>query len=108
MKKDRLVRVIAGLLLLQGSVSACAGDKRDVERDPSSISFVCRDGITFQVMFIDGQVRVTTSTSGYDLVLRPSSIGQKYSSGETTIILDEDRAVLTGADGGPFKLCHEA
>jgi hypothetical protein len=60
------------------------------------------------VNFFDGQVRVTTSTSVYDLDVRPSSIGNKFSAGETTFILDEDRAVLTGADGGPFKRCHGA
>jgi hypothetical protein len=98
---------LAGALLLQGALTGCAGIEPELARDPS-LSFVCEGGTSFHVNFFDGQVRVTTSTSAYDLDLRPSSIGTKYSSDDTTFILDEDRAVLTGADGGPFKRCHES
>jgi hypothetical protein len=95
-----------GALLLHATLAGCAGTDPELQHDPN-LHFLCEGGTSFRVAFLDGQVRVTTSTSTYDLDVRSSSIGTKYSSGETTFILDEDRAVLTGADGGPFKRCHE-
>jgi hypothetical protein len=95
-----------GALLLQAPLTGCAGTEPELRNDPT-LHFLCEGGTSFRVSFLDGRVRVTTSTSAYDLDVRSSSIGTKYSSGETTFILDEDRAVLTGADGGPFKRCHE-
>ena len=104
--KPTAVGAIVGALLLHGALAGCAATGPELERD-GALSFVCESGTSFRVNFFDGQVRVTTSTDAYHLDVRPSSIGIKYSSGDTTFILDEDRAVLTGADGGPFKRCHE-
>lgn len=98
---------ILGALLLQSASTGDAGTELERGHDPS-LHFVCEGGASFRVNFFDGQVRVTTSTSAYDLDVCPSAIGTKYSSGDTTFILDEDRAVLAGAEGGPFKRCHEA
>ena len=98
---------LLGAVALQSALTGCAGTEQELVKD-ASLHFVCEGGRTFRVHFLDGQVRVTTSTSAYDLIVRPSSVGTKYSSGETTFIHDDDRAVLTGADGGPFNRCHEA
>lgn len=97
--------MISGAVLLQG-LTGCAAT-RPISQRIEILSFICEGGRSFRVLLFGRQVRVTTSTGVYDLHLRRSSIGTKYSSGETTFILDEDRAVLTGADGGPFKRCHE-
>lgn len=107
LRRKIALAAIAGALLLQSALSGCAGTETELDRDPF-LSFVCDGGTSFRVNFFDGHVRVTTSKSAYDLYARPSSIGTKYASNDTTFILDEDRAVLTGADGGPFKRCHEA
>ncbi len=93
--------------MLQGFLTACAGKDPEVARD-ASVQFVCAGGTTFRVTFLDGQVRVTTSAKSYDLDFRPSSVGRKYSTNDTTFIEDEERAVLTGAEGGPFHHCREA
>ncbi len=91
---------------IHGTLTACAMSGPDLGRDPS-VSFVCEGGTSFRVVFFDRQVRVTTSAASYDLDFRPSSIGRKYSSDSTVFIQDEERAVLIGAAGGPFKRCHE-
>jgi hypothetical protein len=96
----------AGALLLQVSLSGCAASGGELKRD-AALSFVCEGGRSFRVDFLDRQVRVTTSANSYYLDRRPSSIGTKYASGDTVFLRDEDRAVLVGADGGPFKSCHE-
>lgn len=98
--RKRIVEAAAtSALLPQSAFTACEGITPELERDPS-LSFVCERSTSFCVNFFDGQIRVTTSTSADDLDLSRSSIGTKYSSGDTTFILDEDLAVLTGEDGG--------
>jgi hypothetical protein len=97
-------RPLASASLLLCLTGACAGADPDVHSD-SSLTFRCENGATFRVVFLDGQVRVATHASVYHLIVRPSSIGQKYSLGRTFLILDDDRAVLHGADGGPFRRC---
>jgi hypothetical protein len=101
----KLFMAMIGPLLLHGSLAACADSALALEKGLSA-SFICEGGSLFRVRFFDGQVRITTRSGAYNLDRRPSSIGQKYSSGDTTFILDEERAVLTGAGGGPFKRCH--
>jgi len=98
-------RLIAGALALHIALVGCAGTAPEIRRD-SAQHFLCDGGTTFRVDFSDGQVRVTTNAAAYALGVRPSSIGSRYSSGVTTFILDQDRAVLTGAEGGPFRHCH--
>ena len=87
------------------SLAACAGSATNRERY-SSMDFICDGGTVFRVDVRNAAARVTTTTGVYDLDARPSSIGRKYSSADTTFILDEERAVLIGAGGGPFKRCH--
>lgn len=101
-----LYGAMAVAMSIQGTLTGCAGSRLGLESDPS-VSFVCEGGTSFRVAFFDGQVRVTTSAASYDLDFRPSSIGRKYSSDSTVFIQDEERAVLIGAAGGPFKRCHE-
>ncbi|MDP8913016.1 MAG: hypothetical protein M3N39_05520 [Pseudomonadota bacterium] len=101
-----LFKVMIGALLVHGGLGACAHTAPPLQQS-SSARFICEGGILFRVDFVDRRVRVTTRSGVHELDRRPSSIGRKYLAGETTFIIDEDRAVLTGADGGPFKSCHE-
>lgn len=96
---------LTGALSILGSLAGCASSSIELEQN-ASLGFICDGGASFRVNFLDGQVRVATSRGIYDLDVRPFSIGRKHASGDTTLILDEERAVLTGADGGPFKRCH--
>lgn len=87
------------------SLAACAGSATG-RGQQSMLSFICDGGSSFHVDVHDRKIRVTTATGVYELEARPSSIGRKYSSAQTSVILDEERAVLVGAGGGPFKRCH--
>jgi hypothetical protein len=102
---DSLFLSLTGALSMLASLAACAGSATGRGQD-SSLGFICDGGTFFRVDVRDRQIRVTTRTGVYDLDARPSSIGRKYSSADTTFILDEERAVLVGAGGGPFKHCH--
>lgn len=94
------------ILLVLGALTGCAKSGPEVSRE-HWVEFACEGGAAFRVAFTDGHVRLETSTHFYDLYARPSSIGTKYASDEATLILDEDRSVLTGVDDGPFNRCHE-
>lgn len=102
-----LLGAVGGAMLLHGVLTGCSAEVPQLATDPAA-TFVCDNGITFRVDFYDGWVRVTTSTSSYDLAFQASSIGRTYSSDHITFIQDEERGVLIGAGGGPFKRCHEA
>ena len=103
--KLALSRGLAGALLMHGSLAGCVAKAPLVERY-STAAFICEGGTSFQVRFSNDHVRVETMSGIYSLERRPSSVGRKYASPDTAFISDEERAVLTGADGGPFKHCH--
>jgi hypothetical protein len=71
-----------------------------------SLSFRCDSERNFGVSFLGRQAWVATSLAEHKLLNRPSSIGRKYVEGDTVLILDENRAVLRGAEGGPYRNCH--
>jgi hypothetical protein len=73
----------------------------------STLQYRCDRGVTFQVDIRGRRARISTSVASYDVVRVASSIGVKFSSADVTFIRDEDRGVLTGASGGPFRGCHE-
>lgn len=69
--------------------------------------FACLANKAFAVQVDGDRALVGTGTSPYTLMRRNSSIGRKYASGDVTLILDEDRGVLVGAEGGPFHGCRQ-
>ena len=78
-----------------------------IMKPPGVAQFSCREGKHFAVEFYDGEVQVTTALASYRLRARQSSFGQKFASDEVVFIHDDDRGVLVGAAGGPFKQCVE-
>lgn len=98
-------KALAGALVIHATLAGCATSAPSLEQYPSA-GFICEGGTFFSVQFSKDRVRVETGSGVYNLVRRPSSIGRKYASADATFILDEERAVLTGADGGPFRRCH--
>lgn len=99
-------KVAIGVTVISLVLGACA--MVEPVGQNTALSFACDNDVSFEVSYFNGRVRVITQEADYDLVVRPSSIGRKYSSESVTFIHDDDRAVLTGADGGPFRGCHES
>lgn len=99
-------KVAIGVTTINLVLVACA--VVEPVRQDAGLSFACENDVSFEVIYQESQARVRTQVASYDLVARQSSIGRKYSSESVTFIHDEDRAVLTGADGGPFRGCHES
>lgn len=87
-------------------LGACNGP-RIVLRPVTSHEIACLADKAFRVQVDDERALLTTSTAAYALLRRSSSIGRKYASGDVTLILDDDRAVLVGAEGGPFHKCRQ-
>jgi hypothetical protein len=102
----RPLALLAGAVLAAAVLVGCAGEVGDMQRE-RVITFVCAGGASFRVLYHDRRARITTDSAAYDLPSRPSSIGRKYTDGQTYFIHDEDRAALNGADGGPFRRCQE-
>jgi len=71
------------------------------------MAFLCDGGASFQVQYEAHGARVTTAEGSWLLPARRSSIGRKFMSDTIAFIQDEDRAVLTGLDGGPFRNCRQ-
>lgn len=99
------VRLVSLLVLPVAFSCADAQSERISQRR----TFACLGGATFSAEPMGKGVRVTTAKSAYELQPRRSSIGQKYASESVTLIIDENRAVFTGADEGDFYFrdCHE-
>jgi hypothetical protein len=102
-----LLRLFGLACLLALPIRGCGpGDARLPDR--ALIRFQCEEGIAFAVLYGSGTARIFTSAGLYDLTRIPSSIGARYRSETVAFIHDQDRAVLVGAQGGPFRSCHES
>lgn len=94
-------------LLVMMSLGGCGSvGTRDVAT--LSVSFLCEHGISFTVEFREGLALVHAGGNSYTLTSRPSSIGRRYGSDSVAFMQDEDRGVLVGATGGPFRRCSVA
>jgi hypothetical protein len=94
-------------LLVMMSLGGCGTvGTRAVET--SSVSFVCEHGASFTVEFREDLALVHAGGNSYSLTPRPSSIGRRYGSDSVAFMQDEDRGVLVGAEGGPFRRCSVA
>lgn len=71
-----------------------------------SVSFMCDYGASFTVEFREENALVHAGGNTYRLTSRPSSIGRRYGSDSVAFMQDEERGVLVGAEGGPFRNCN--
>ena len=69
--------------------------------------YVCAFGVEFSVRFRAERATVLAHGRRYELSSRPISVGVRYGSGKVAFAQDEDRAVLIGAAGGPYRDCIE-
>ncbi|WP_167737459.1 MliC family protein [Sphingomonas parva] len=93
------------MILPAALMGACAAQP-DVGRGPIA-TFACEAGRSFDVEYLDGSVLVTADGTTYRLDHGRSSIGRKYHSETVYFIADDDRGVLVGAPGGPYRSCRE-
>lgn len=99
----RLALVTASGTLLAAVACARSGSAdRTIER-----VYRCDGGISFVVSFRPGRAKVVTRSGVYVMEARKASFGQRYASDDVAFAQDEDRAVLVGAVGGPFRNCAE-
>ena len=85
---------------------ACAASEPAEEADEVR-RYECAMGVGFQAM-IGGRVAVVrTKSSSYVLDRRPASVGERFATGDVAFAQDEERAVLIGADEGPYRDCRE-
>ena len=99
-------RILFSLLPLS-FLSACAG-QHEAANTASDTWFACDSGASFTAKRSGDYMVVTTMQGQYELAPRPSSIGQKFASPDTVLIIDDDMAVLTGAPGRGYNRCRLA
>ena len=109
MATDRRYSWHPGILVLMlgcSTLIACApAHKGDAPTDERQ--YGCDGGKSFSALFAAGRVRINTKGYSYDLEKRAASIGTRYGSQQVAFAQEEDRAVLIGADDGPYKGCTE-
>ena len=98
-------RILFALLPL-GALAACAG-QQEPANSASDIWFACDSGAAFTAQRSGDFMVVTTKEGQYELAPRPSSIGQKFASQDTVLIIDDEAAVLTGAPGRGYNRCSQ-
>lgn len=69
-------------------------------------SFACANGQKFAVAVADGTASVRTANAAFQLPRKTSSIGIKFVSPSTTLIMDHDFASLVGRDLPRFERCY--
>lgn len=101
----RIAPALIGLLTCLVTGACAPHDKSAVTTDERR--YDCDSGASFSAQFSNGKVRIDTGERRYDLARRPASQGVRYGSDHVAFAQDEDRAVLIGAAGGPYKGCSE-
>lgn len=91
----------AALLLVSPFGGVAAGKPSD------RATFVCDGEQSFVVEFANGHARLIAGKESYRLEKRRSSFGRRYASDAVAFMQDEDRAVLVGAEGGPYRNCRQ-
>jgi hypothetical protein len=71
------------------------------------LTYECAFGIGFLVRFDGKRATVVTRNHRYELTRRPFSLGPRYGSDTVAFAQDDDRAVLIGAEDGPYRDCLE-
>ena len=91
-----------GALLAAVACAQSGASEHTVER-----VYRCDNGVSFVVSFQPGRAKIVTRSGVYVLEARKASLGRRYASGNVAFAQDEERAVLVGAVGGPFRNCVE-
>ena len=92
---------IVGLSL--ASATACSTD-REKPQDPAQ-RFVCADGKALDVIRTKDLAIVKIGERIFNLNAKRSSLGERYTDGESTLILDENTAVFVTSDGRDALNC---
>lgn len=99
---ERLLLGKAAILLL---LTACVAPENDDGADLRH--YACELGVSFSASFQGDEVVVLTKSGSHHLQRRSGSIGVRYGSDTVAFAQDEERAVLVGADDGPYRGCMQ-
>lgn len=95
--------------LVSLSLVAALGDSTNAGQPQAEVvlAYECAFGIGFSVRFNGKRATVVTRNHRYELARRPFSLGPRYGSDTVAFAQDGDRAVLIGAEDGPYRHCLE-
>ncbi|MDF7775703.1 hypothetical protein P1X14_10635 [Sphingomonas sp. AOB5] len=94
------------VLLNIAVLAAFSGDSSDTGAQAEVVrTYQCAHGITFSVRVEGERATVVTRNHRYPLTRRSFSLGPRYGSDTVAFAQDEDRAVLIGAEDGPYLNC---
>lgn len=95
--------------LLPLSLVAALGGSTDAGKPQAEgvLAYECAFGIGFSVRFDGKRATVITRNHRYELTRRRFSLGPRYGSDTVAFAQDDDRAVLIGAEDGPYRDCLE-
>ena len=79
-------------------------------RNPSTTEFGCSAGLSFEVEYRDrGRVAaVRTAAREFVLSRKPGSLGERFSSGDATLIIDGDFAAFVSNEESNYSQCKAA
>jgi hypothetical protein len=96
------------LLFLAGcviaGVTACSPN-REPPNDPAH-RFICADEQSLDIIRTKELAIVKLGERIFNLQARKASIGERYTDGDATLIIDESTAVFVSGDGGEALNCE--
>jgi hypothetical protein len=92
---------ILGLLI--AGVSGCS-QQREPPRDPGQ-RFICADGQPLDIIHTKELAIVKFGERIFNLHARKASIGERYTDGDATLIMDDGTAVFVTSDGQRALTC---
>jgi hypothetical protein len=93
------------ILMLMSPAPLAEQGKRTLPRQTFEQHYACAFGVEFTVRFSGTRAIVLADGQRYELEERPLSVGVRYGSDTVAFAQDDDRAVLVGAAGGPYRDC---
>jgi hypothetical protein len=93
---------ILGLVI--AGVTGCS-QQREPPRDPGH-RFICADGQPLDIIHTKELAIVKVGERIFNLHARKASIGQRYTDGDATLIMDDGTAVFVSGDGRDAMSCE--
>jgi hypothetical protein len=85
-------------------VTACSPE-REPPKDPGQ-RFICADGQPLDVIQTKEVAIVKLGERIFNLHARKASVGERYTDGDATLIMDDGRAVFASGDGREALSCN--
>ena len=99
-----MARTVRPVIFISLMLSACAfRPSRDLVYSVSL--WHCSNASTFAVFYDGGAAVVSAAYKRYVLPPIHSESGARYAEGDVELRVDQGKATLLGADGGPYRDC---